>query len=48
MVEVVKENVVVRGFEIGNNGRCLNGNRSVYKGVDRHEFCSTSGRVMIR
>ena len=44
--EVVKENVGFRRFEIKDSVMLINGKRIVFKGTNRHEFCSTSGRVL--
>lgn len=46
LIEVITENVGFRKFEIVNSVMYLNGKRIVFKGVNRHEFCSTSGRVI--
>lgn len=45
-VEVVKENVGFRHFELSGGLMKLNGKRIVFKGVNRHEFSSTGGRVV--
>ena len=44
--EVVKEKVGFRRFEMKNNMMHINGKRIVFKGVNRHEFSSTTGRVL--
>lgn len=44
--EFVCEKVGFRRFEIKNSIMLLNGKRIVFKGVNRHEFTSQSGRVM--
>ncbi|MBO7711795.1 MAG: beta-galactosidase, partial [Lachnospiraceae bacterium] len=44
--ETVTEKVGFRRFEIRDAVMCLNGKRIVFKGVNRHEFCAESGRVI--
>lgn len=44
--EVIPQLVGFRKFEIVDNIMCLNGKRIVFKGVNRHEFSSISGRVL--
>lgn len=44
--ETVVQRVGFRRFEIKDTMMHLNGKRIVFKGVNRHEFCCTSGRVM--
>jgi len=44
--EVIKEKVGFRRFEMKNNVMLINGKRIVFKGVNRHEFSSTTGRVL--
>ena len=44
--EVIREMVGFRRFELKNNVMHLNGKRIVFKGADRHEFCSETGRVL--
>lgn len=46
MTELVHQYVGFRRFEIQNGIMCLNGKRIVFKGVNRHEFSSVSGRVV--
>ena len=46
--EVFQQNIGFRRFEIVNHVMCLNGKRIVFNGVDRHEFCAISGRVISR
>nr|MCR5101153.1 DUF4981 domain-containing protein [Butyrivibrio sp.] len=46
LMEVIKENVGFRRFELINNVMCLNGKRIVFHGVNRHEFSSVSGRCI--
>lgn len=45
ITEVISENVGFRRFEMINGIMCLNGNRIVFKGVNRHEFSAICGRV---
>ncbi len=47
VVEVVKENVGFRRFEMIDGVMCLNGKRIVFKGVNRHEFSCKTGRAGI-
>ncbi|MCH5256610.1 MAG: DUF4981 domain-containing protein [Lachnospiraceae bacterium] len=42
--EYIEQNVGFRKFEMKNNRMLLNGKRIVFKGVNRHEFSSVSGR----
>ncbi len=44
--EVIKEKVGFRRFEMKNNMMHINGKRIVFKGVNRHEFSSSTGRVL--
>jgi len=44
--EVLKEKVGFRRFELIDNIMHLNGRRIVFKGVNRHEFSSATGRVL--
>ncbi len=44
--EVIPQQVGFRRFEMVDNLMCLNGKRIVFKGVNRHEFSSISGRVL--
>ena len=44
--EFISEKVGFRRFEIINKVMHLNGKRIVFKGANRHEFCSESGRVL--
>lgn len=46
-VEVVTEKAGFRRFEMIGNIMCLNGKRIVFKGVNRHEFSSVTGRAAI-
>lgn len=45
VTEVICETVGFRRFEIKDHVMCLNGKRIVFKGVNRHEFSSRTGRV---
>ena len=44
--EYIREQVGFRRFEIKDGVMKLNGRRIVFKGVNRHEFCSAGGRVL--
>ena len=44
--EVIKEKVGFRRFEMKNGMMHINGKRIVFKGVNRHEFSSSTGRVL--
>ena len=44
--EIVQEKVGFRRFEMIDNMMHLNGQRIVFKGTNRHEFCSSTGRVL--
>lgn len=46
--EVISEKVGFRRFELKDGIMCLNGKRIVFKGVNRHEFSSRTGRVVSR
>ena len=46
VVEVVPQKVGFRRFEMKDKIMTLNGKRIVFKGVNRHEFCSTTGRYV--
>lgn len=46
LCEVVSEKVGFRRFEMKDGIMCLNGKRIVFKGVNRHEFSSKTGRVV--
>ncbi|MCI8559895.1 MAG: DUF4981 domain-containing protein [Dorea sp.] len=46
VLELVSEKVGFRRFEMKNRVMTLNGKRIVFKGVNRHEFSSVSGRVV--
>ena len=43
--QVLEQELGFRRFEMKGNLMCLNGKRIVFKGVDRHDFSSISGRV---
>lgn len=45
LCEVICEYVGFRRFEMIDHIMCLNGKRIVFKGVNRHEFSSKTGRV---
>lgn len=45
LTEVIPEAVGFRRFEMKDRIMCLNGKRIVFKGVNRHEFSSRTGRV---
>ena len=44
--EVARQPVGFRRFEMKNGIMCLNGERIVFKGVNRHDFCAQSGRAI--
>ena len=46
LTECISQNVGFRKFEIKDGIMCLNGKRIVFKGVNRHEFSSKTGRVV--
>lgn len=46
MLEVIHERVGFRRFEMKNGVMTLNGRRIVFKGVNRHDFCTDSGRAV--
>ncbi len=45
LIEVITQNVGFRRFEMVDGIMTLNGKRIVFKGVNRHEFSSITGRV---
>lgn len=45
VLEVIRQDVGFRRFEIVNSVMLLNGKRIVFKGVNRHEFSCDKGRV---
>lgn len=44
--EIIVENIGFRRFELIDKVMHINGKRIVFKGTNRHEFCSASGRVL--
>ncbi len=44
--EVIPQKIGFRRFEMKDGIMCLNGKRIVFKGVNRHEFSSKTGRVV--
>ncbi|MDO5132282.1 MAG: glycoside hydrolase family 2 TIM barrel-domain containing protein, partial [Eubacteriales bacterium] len=46
LLEIVRERVGFRRFEMRDGLMCLNGKRIVFRGVNRHEFTCDSGRVV--
>lgn len=48
LVEVIKQKVGFRHFEMKNKVMYLNGKRIVFKGVNRHEFSARSGRSITK
>lgn len=46
LIEVVKETVGFRRFEMKNGLMLINGNRMVFRGVNRHEFDRRKGRAI--
>ena len=46
LLEIVRERVGFRRFEMKDGLMCLNGRRIVFRGVNRHEFTCDSGRVV--
>lgn len=46
--EVILQDVGFRRFELRDSIMYLNGQRIVFHGVNRHEFCAESGRVVSR
>lgn len=46
LIEKIWERVGFRRFEIKDGLMCLNGKRIVFKGVNRHEFSSHTGRAV--
>ena len=48
VTEVIPQKVGFRRFEMKDSIMMLNGKRIVFKGVNRHEFSSVSGRVVSR
>ncbi|MBS5937628.1 glycoside hydrolase family 2 TIM barrel-domain containing protein [Clostridium sp.] len=48
LLEIVKQKVGFKRFELKNNIMNLNGKRIVFKGVNRHEFNCQKGRVITK
>lgn len=46
LVEVIPQKIGFRRFEMKDGLMCLNGKRIVFKGVNRHEFSSKTGRAV--
>lgn len=46
LTEVIRQNAGFRRFELKDGLMLLNGKRIVFKGVNRHEFSSKTGRVV--
>ena len=46
LLEIVRERVGFRRFEMKDGLMCINGKRIVFRGVNRHEFFCDSGRVV--
>ncbi|MCM3628263.1 DUF4981 domain-containing protein [Paenibacillus glycanilyticus] len=46
LLETISTQTGFRKFEIKDGFMLINGQRIVFKGVNRHEFCSDGGRVM--
>lgn len=46
LTEVIPQKVGFRRFEMKDGLMCLNGKRIVFKGVNRHEFSSRTGRAV--
>lgn len=46
LTEVIPQKIGFRRFEMKDGLMCLNGKRIVFKGVNRHEFSSKTGRVV--
>lgn len=46
VAEVISQMVGFRRFEMIDNIMCINGKRIVFKGVNRHEFSSKTGRAV--
>lgn len=46
LAEVIPQKIGFRRFEMKDGLMCLNGKRIVFKGVNRHEFSSKTGRVV--
>lgn len=46
IVEITEQRVGIREFKIVDNIMYINGKRIVFHGVNRHEFCAKTGRVV--
>ncbi len=46
LVELIVQKIGIRSFALNHAVMELNGKRIVFKGVNRHEFCAESGRVL--
>lgn len=46
LTEVISQKIGFRRFEMKDGLMCLNGKRIVFKGVNRHEFSSLTGRAV--
>lgn len=46
LLEIVRERVGFRRFEMKDGLMCLNGKRMVFRGVNRHEFTCDAGRTV--
>jgi len=44
--EVIEQKVGFRRFEMIDGIMCINGKRIVFKGANRHEFCTSTGRTV--
>ena len=44
LVECISQQVGIREFEIINGIMCINGQRIIFHGVNRHEFSAYTGR----
>ncbi len=48
LTEIVTQKTGFRNFEMINNIMCLNGNRIIFRGVNRHEFSPERGRAITK
>ena len=46
--EIVRQAVGFREFRMKDGLMCINGQRIVFNGVNRHDFCADNGRVLTR
>ena len=46
--EIIRQSIGFRRFELKDGIMCINGKRIVFKGVNRHEFSSKTGRAISR